>query len=80
MGKKRGRVMKRKRKSYLHGQDLALGGMDDAFYWGEEYLKVTGGAVGKQLGFTPKQSLRKNKLLKTLRQLESKGHFTHSPA
>ena len=69
----------KKRKSYLKGQDVTLGGMDDAFYWGEEYLKVTGGAIGKQLGLTPKQSLKKNKLLKNLHELESKGHFTHSP-
>lgn len=71
--------MKRKR-SYLKGQDVGIGGMDDSFYFSELYLKKTGGAIGKRLGLTPKQSLRKNKLLKNLHELESKGHFTHSPA
>lgn len=71
--------MKKKRKGYLHGEDLAIGGMDDAFYMGELYLEKMGGFVGKKIGLNPKQSLKKNKLLKTLHELESKAHATHSP-
>ena len=57
----------------------ALGSMDDAFWLAEEWLKEGGEEVGKSIGMTHKQIKRKNTLLKTVRELESKAHATHSP-
>jgi len=68
------------KKSYLKGGDRALGSMDDAFYWAESWFRKGGRIIGKQLGMTPKQIKRKNILLKTVKELESKAHFTHSPS
>ncbi|GAG61790.1 unnamed protein product [marine sediment metagenome] len=69
-----------KRKSILKGGDRALGSMDDAFYFAEGWNRKMGKAIGKSLGLTPKQIKKKNLLLKVTRELESKGHFTHSPS
>jgi|LGOV01.1.fsa_nt_gb hypothetical protein len=67
------------KKSYLKGGDVALGSMDDAFYVAESWNKKMGQRIGKELGMTPKQIKKKNLLLKNVRALASKGHFTHSP-
>jgi len=67
------------KKSYLHGGQKAIGSMDDAFYFAEEWLKEGGEAVGEEFGIPKKQVTKKNDLLKTLKTMESKGHFTHSP-
>ena len=63
----------------LKGGDRALGSMDDAFYFAEGWFRKGGKIIGKHLGLTPKQIKRKNKLLKTVKELESKAHYTHSP-
>lgn len=68
------------KKSYLKGGDKALGSMDDAFYVAETWNKKMGEKIGRELGMTPKQIKKKNKLLKIVKELASKGHFTHSPA
>ena len=57
----------------------AFGSMDDAFWIAEEYVKEGGEKAGKLLNLTPKQIKRQNTLLKTVRELESKAHYTHSP-
>jgi len=62
----------------LKGEDKGLGSMDDAFYIAELWNKKLGEAIGKELGMTSKQIKRKNLLLKNLRELESKKHYTHS--
>ncbi|MCK5294197.1 MAG: hypothetical protein KAJ49_06050 [Arcobacteraceae bacterium] len=67
-------------KSILTGGDRALGSMDDAFYFAELWNKKMGQKVGQELGMTPKQIKKHNLLLKVTRELERKGHFTHSPS
>jgi len=67
------------RKSYLHGGQNAIGSMDDAYWMAEAFLKKAGEGVGKELGMTKQQADRHNKLLKTVREFESKAHTTHSP-
>lgn len=67
------------RTGYLKGGDVTHGSLDDSFYFSELYLKKVGNKLGKNMGMTPKQSKKKNKLLKTLKELATKGHFTHSP-
>ena len=57
----------------------AIGSMDDAFWLAEEWMKEGGEVVGRAVGMTHKQIKRKNTLLKTVRELESKAHATHSP-
>jgi len=57
----------------------ALGSVDDAFYLAEEWFDEGGKVIGKAIGLTKKQIKRKNTLLKNVKQLESKYHFTHSP-
>jgi hypothetical protein len=72
--------MVKRYKSYLHGGQRAVGSMDDAFFIAEDWFKKGGEAVGTGiLGMTKKQADRHNKLLKTVKELESKTHFTHSP-
>ena len=66
-------------KSILKGGDRALGSMDDAFYLAEVWNRKMGQKIGEELGMTPKQIRKRNILLKTVKELESKGHFTHSP-
>lgn len=63
----------------LKGGDRALGSMDDAFYLAELVYKKGGQIVGKAIGLTPKQIRKKNLFLKVTKELESKGHYTHSP-
>jgi len=67
-------------KSILTGGDRALLSMDDAFYFAESWNRKMGRKIGKYLGMTPKQIRKKNLLLKVTKELESKGHFTHSPS
>jgi len=67
-----------KRKGRLGIMDTSLGSIDDAFYIAESVFKKEGEIIGKAIGLTPKQIKRKNLLLKNVRGLESKGHFTHS--
>ena len=64
----------------LKGGDRALGSVDDAFYFAELWNRKMGQRVGRELGMTPKQIKKKNLLLKNVRRLASKGHFTHSPS
>lgn len=68
------------KKTYLKGGDVALGSIDDTFYFAESYFKKGGKVIGKKLGLTPKQIKKKNILLKTVKELASKTHFTHSPS
>jgi len=72
-------MKRKKRSSYLKDDDVAVGGRDDAFYLAESWFKTSGEVVGQRMGLTPKQIKRKNTLLKTVKQLESKYHSTHSP-
>ena len=58
--------------------DTAIGSIDDTFYIAESWFKKGGRVIGKAMGLTPKQIKRRNDLLKNVRELESKGHFTHS--
>lgn len=68
----------KKYKSKLSVEDRSLGSRDDAFYISETIFKKEGEVIGKWLGMTPKEIKRKNDLLKTVKELESKAHMTHS--
>ena len=64
----------------LKGGDRALGSIDDTFYFAESVFKKGGRVFGKALKLTPKQVKKQSLLLKNVRRLASKGHFTHSPS
>lgn len=56
----------------------ALGSLDDAFFVAEAWFKEGGKKAGKTLGMTPEEIKKRNKLVKTVKELASKGKFTHS--
>ncbi len=54
--------------------------MDDAFFLAEDWYKRGGEVLGKMVWhLSKKRADRMNNLLKTTKELESRGHFTHSP-